>query len=49
MLLTEEERLILTRVLERLLGSPSPPRRLSIREQREVRAKAADVEKKDRD
>jgi hypothetical protein len=41
MFLTEDERVVLSRVLARLLAPPGP-RPLTIQEQREVRRKAAE-------
>ena len=48
MFLTEEEREVLKRILERLLAPTGPlaPRPLTLREQREARQKAEDGEKK---
>jgi hypothetical protein len=42
MFLTEDERIILTRVLQRLLTVEPQSRGLTIREQREIRKKAQD-------
>ena len=46
MFLTEEEREVLKRVLERLLTPAAAPRGLTIREQRELRKAAEDDQKK---